>query len=165
MESSFFPIPVVFMLIPMVAANPKRGWFLALLTTVSSVAGGLVGYVLGYGFIEMAMPWIIEFGKLDAFELAQSWFDEYGFAALFLAGISPIPYKVFTIAAGTMSMHLVPFVLASLIGRAGQFFIAAALVIYLGPKFLPKVEQYVERIGWAVVGLVVIILGVKYLIQ
>ena len=163
-ESSFFPVPVVFMLIPIVAATPKRGWFLALITTISSVAGGLLGYLIGNGFIELAMPWIIELGKLEAFELAQSWFKEYGFAALFLAGFSPIPYKVFTIAAGTMSMNLVPFVLASLIGRAGQFFLATALVIYLGPKFQPMVEKYVERVGWAVVTLVSIAIVVKYLI-
>ena len=164
MESSFFPIPTVFMLIPMVAATPKRGWYLAALTTISSVAGGLLGYLIGFAFIEAVMPWIMEFGYLDKYELAQDWFTRWGFWALFLAGVSPIPYKIFTIAGGSMAMHLLPFVLASIVGRAIQFFLAASLVIFLGPKFLPMVERYVERIGWAVVVIVAVALAIKSLV-
>lgn len=157
MESSFFPVPVVFMLAPMVAARPRHGFYLAALTTVSSVAGGLLGYVIGYALIEAAMPWIVEFGYRDSFELARDWFAQWGFWALFLAGFSPIPYKIFTIAAGSMSMGVVPFIGASLIGRAGQFFLAAGLIMLLGPKCEPLVRRYVEWLGWGTVVLAVVV--------
>lgn len=157
MESSFFPIPTVFMLVPMVAAKPKQGWYLASLATVTSVAGGLLGYLIGYALIEVAMPLIIDFGYLDSFNLAHSWFQEWGFWALFLAGVSPIPYKIFTIAAGSLSMHLLPFVIASLIGRAIQFFLAAGLLVFLGPKFEPVIRRYVDWFGWGTLILAVVI--------
>lgn len=157
MESSFFPIPVAFMLAPMVAAAPGRGLYLALLTTVSSVAGGLLGYLIGYALIEAAMPWIVELGYRDSYELAHRWFEQWGFWALFLAGFSPIPYKIFTIAAGSLSMGLLPFVAASLVGRAGQFFLVAGLIMVLGPKVEPMVRRYVEWLGWAAVAAAVVV--------
>ena len=160
MESSFFPVPTVFMLAPMVAAKPRNGLYLALLATLTSVAGGILGYLIGYFLIDAAMPWIIDFGYLDKYELARSWFDRWGFWALFLAGFSPIPYKVFTIAGGSMSMSLLPFVLASIIGRAGQFFVAAGLIMLLGPKVEPMVRRYVEWLGWAAIVVVVVFLAV-----
>ena len=124
-------------------------FLLAFIATVTSVAGGLLGYLIGYALIEVAMPFIIDFGYLDSFNLAHSWFAKWGFWALFLAGVSPIPYKIFTIAAGTLSMHLLPFVLASLIGRSIQFYLAAGLLVLLGPKFEPVVRRYVDWFGWA----------------
>ena len=163
MEASFFPVPVVFMLIPMVAAQPQRGWRLALMTTLSSVSGGCLGYLIGHGFIEVAMPLIIQYGYQHGYEVAQGYFNEYGFLALFIAGFTPVPFKLFTIAAGSMSMQLLPFILASLVGRAGQFFLATAFVVLLGPKFIPMVERYVERIGWAVLALVAVGLTVRAL--
>ncbi len=156
MESSFFPIPVVFMLAPMVAAKPDSGLKLALIATISSVMGGLLGYGCGIFLIEAVRPLITDFGYQDSYELARSWFEKWGFWALFLAGISPIPYKVFTIAAGSLSMGLLPFIVASFIGRAGQFFLAAGLIMLLGPKFEPLARRYVEWIGWAVVVLAVV---------
>lgn len=157
MESSFFPIPTVFMLVPMVAASPRRGWQLALIATVTSVTGGLLGYIIGYALIELAMPYIVTFGYEDSFNLARSWFEQWGFLALFLAGVSPIPYKIFTIAAGTMSMHIVPFILASLIGRSIQFFLAAGVLIVLGPRFEPVVRRYVDWFGWGAVIVAVVV--------
>jgi membrane protein YqaA with SNARE-associated domain len=157
MESSFFPIPTVFMLVPMVAAKPKQGWSLALIATVTSVAGGLLGYLIGYALIEVAMPLIVEFGYQDSFDLARNWFAEWGFWALFLAGVSPIPYKIFTIAAGTLSMHLLPFVLASFVGRSIQFFLAAGLLMLLGPRCEPLIQRYVEWFGWGTLLLAVVV--------
>jgi membrane protein YqaA with SNARE-associated domain len=156
MESSFFPIPTVFMLVPMVAARPRQGWKLALIATVTSVAGGLFGYLIGYTMIELVMPYIVSFGYEDKFYLAHNWFEEWGFWALFLAGVSPIPYKIFTIAAGTLMMPIVPFVLASLVGRSVQFFLAAGLLVVLGPRFEPMIRRYVEWFGWAVVILAIV---------
>ncbi len=156
MESSFFPIPVALMLAPMVAANPKRGIWLASLTTVSSVLGGLLGYLIGFFLLEAVYPYIVAWGYLEAYELAKQWFEQWGAAALFVAGFSPIPYKIFTIAAGGLAMPLLPFILVSLIGRAGQFFLIAVLIMLLGPKFEPLARRYVEWLGWFCVAAVVI---------
>lgn len=155
-EAIFFPVPVVFMLVPMVAARPSRGLYLASLATVTSVLGGMVGYLLGHFLIDAIFPWIVQWGHEHSYELARAWFDRWGFWALFLAGISPIPYKIFTIAAGSLSMSLLPFIGASLIGRAGQFFLAAGLVMLLGPKVEPMVRRYVEWLGWGVLVLAVV---------
>lgn len=156
-EAIFFPVPVVFMLVPMVAAQPARGVYLASLATATSVLGGVFGYLLGLFLIEAVFPWIVQWGHADSYELARAWFDRWGFWALFLAGISPIPYKIFTIAAGSLSMALLPFIGASLIGRAGQFFLAAGLVMLLGPKVEPMVRRYVEWLGWGVLVLAIVI--------
>lgn len=153
-ESSFFPIPPDVMLAPMSLANPKRAWFLALLTTLTSVAGGLFGYAIGYFLLESVMPWIQTSDYWPAYQTAVAWFNKWGFWAVFVAGFSPIPYKVFTIAAGAMSMALLPFTLASLIGRGGRFFLVAGLMAWGGPRMETMLHRYVDRLGWATVALV-----------
>ena len=110
-ESSFFPIPPDVMLAPMCLAKPERAYWLAFVTTVSSVLGGLLGYVLGLWAMEMVLPWLLESKYAQAYALAQQWFVDYGVWAVLLAGFSPIPYKVFTIAAGAASMAVFPFVI------------------------------------------------------
>lgn len=155
-ESSFFPIPPDVMLMPMVMAQPDKAWRFATLTTVASVAGGLAGFFIGVWFIDAIIPWLQEFGYFDAYERAQVWFAEWGFWAVLAAGFSPIPYKVFTIAAGALSMSLVPFALASLVGRAARFFLVAALLRWGGARFESALRRYVDIIGWVVVALLVI---------
>ncbi len=91
----------------------------------------------------------------------KSWFEDWGFWAVFVAGFSPIPYKVFTIAAGTLSMVFVPFVLASIIGRGGRFFLVAMLLAAGGAKLESKLREYMDRLGWATVALVVIGVGIN----
>jgi len=98
-ESSFFPIPPDVLLAPMTLAQPKRWVYLAALTTVTSVLGGLFGYVIGQVAIDAVMPWLQKVGYVGHFETAQRWFADYGFWAIFAAGFTPIPYKVFTVAA------------------------------------------------------------------
>src|SRR5690606_19368443 len=99
-ESVFFPVPPDVMLAPMCLANPRRAWWLALLTTLASVVGGFFGYLIGYFAIDAVMPWLKESAYWPAYSTATQWFADYGFWAIFIAGFSPIPYKVFTIAAG-----------------------------------------------------------------
>jgi membrane protein YqaA with SNARE-associated domain len=99
-ESSFFPIPPDVLLAPMTLARPERWWRLAALTTVTSVLGGLLGYLIGYVAIEAVTPLLHRVGYWEHFETAHDWFERYGFWAIFAAGFTPIPYKVFTIAAG-----------------------------------------------------------------
>lgn len=156
-ESSFFPIPPDVMLAPMTLARPREWLRLATLTTVTSVIGGLLGYCIGYFLLDATLPLVERLGYLPAYEKATDWFDRYGFWAVFAAGFTPIPYKVFTVSAGAAQMALLPFVLGSLIGRGGRFFLVAGLVRALGPTIEPKLRQYVDAIGWTV--LVLLALG------
>lgn len=155
-ESSFFPIPPDVMLAPMSLANPNKAWRFALITTVASVLGGLLGYLIGITMFDVIEPHLKTSHYWEAYLTAVAWFKEWGFWAIFIAGFSPIPYKVFTIAAGTLSMALIPFTLASLIGRGLRFFMVAGLMKWGGPGMEAKLQQYVDRIGWATVALVVV---------
>ena len=155
-ESSFFPIPPDVMLAPMVLARREQAWRLALITTLTSVAGGLAGFLIGAVAIDAIMPLLERFEYVEKFELAKGWFVEWGFWAILIAGFSPIPYKVFTIAAGAMSMALIPFTLASIVGRGSRFFLVAALIYWGGEPFERHLKRYVDVIGWAVVALIVI---------
>ena len=159
-ESSFFPIPPDVLLAPMTLAHPERWWRLALITTVASVLGGLFGFLIGYFAIEAVTPLLHRVGYWGYFETAHDWFERYGFWAIFAAGFTPIPYKVFTIAAGAAQMSLLPFALGSLIGRGARFFLVASLVRWGGAPIEHHIRRYIDGIGWAtlaalVVGLVV----------
>jgi len=158
-ESSFFPIPVDVMLAPMCMASPGRAWRYALNATVFSVLGGLAGYAIGYLAFELIEPWLSGSHYWDAYLTARDWFDRYGFWTVFVAGFSPIPYKVFTIAAGVASLALPGFFFASLIGRGARFFLVAGVVRYAGPRLEATLLQYIERIGWVVVVLSVLAIG------
>ena len=155
-ESSFFPVPPDVMLAPMALANPSRWWWLALITTLTSVAGGVAGYLIGYFAMDAILPWLQESRYWPAYQTAVDWFGKWGFWAVFVAGFSPIPYKVFTIAAGALSMALFPFVLASIIGRGLRFFLVAGLMAWGGAKMEEALHRYIDRLGWATVALVVI---------
>jgi membrane protein YqaA with SNARE-associated domain len=157
-ESSFFPVPPDVMLAPMVLANRSRAWRLAALTTAGSVIGGMVGYALGSLAFDIIEPWVIRAGYGDKYQLAVAWFDEWGVWAIFIAGFSPIPYKVFTIAAGVISMSFPPFVLASCVGRGGRFFLVAALLVWGGERMEQAIKKYVDWLGWGVVALIFAVL-------
>lgn len=156
-ESSFFPIPPDVMLMPMSLAQPRRAMYFASITTLASVVGGIAGYAIGYFALDWVAPLIEEGGRWSAaYNKASTWFTDWGFWAVLIAGFSPIPYKVFTISAGALSMAFIPFVIASAIGRGGRFFLVAGLLAWGGPAMEARIRVYVERIGWALVGLGVI---------
>lgn len=159
-ESIFFPIPPDVMLAPMVLATPGRWVRLATLCTLASVIGGLVGYLLGAFALEAVWPLLEAWGKTGTFEQIQQLFTRYGFWIVFVAGFTPIPYKVFTIASGAAGIGLIPFTLGSLVGRGGRFFLVAALVAWGGPRMAPLLRRYVEGIGWAVV--VAVLIGLAW---
>ncbi|EGW53824.1 membrane protein [Candidatus Endoriftia persephone str. Guaymas] len=156
-ESSFFPIPPDVMLAPMSLAQPNRAWYLAALTTAASVLGGLLGYFIGVFAFELIEPWLHELGYWEKYLHTKIWFDEWGFWAIFLAGFSPIPYKVFTITAGVIAMALFPFLLASLVGRGARFFLVAGLMAWGGERMEVALHRYVDRLGWMLIVLFAVI--------
>lgn len=155
-ESSFFPIPPDVMLAPMVLARREQAWKLAALTTIASVAGGIAGYFIGVAALGAVQPWLEATGHWQQYLSVQTWFDEWGFWAILLAGFSPIPYKVFTIAAGASAMLLLPFILASAVGRGARFFLVAGLVRWVGPVFEQRMLKYIDGIGWALVAIIAV---------
>ncbi|WP_414829687.1 YqaA family protein [Alteromonas sp. H39] len=156
-ESMFFPIPPDVMLAPMSLSQPSRAWYFAMLTTLTSVIGGIAGYFLGYFAFEAWLQPVIESaGYQPKLDTAMQWFTDYGVWIVFLAGFSPIPYKVFTISAGFLHMAFLPFVMASVVGRGARFFLVAGLMRWGGAAMEAKLRQYVEILGWAVVALAVL---------
>jgi membrane protein YqaA with SNARE-associated domain len=151
-ESVFFPIPPDVMLAPMSLSQPQRAWRFAFITTLASVIGGIAGYSLGFfAFDAWLAPLIEQWGYTHKLDVAIKWFSEYGVWVVFLAGFSPIPYKVFTVSAGFLSMAFFPFLIASTIGRGARFFMVAALMRWGGVVMETKLRQYIEVLGWAVV--------------
>ena len=159
-ESSFFPIPPDVMLLPMCIANHSRAWYFALITTVGSVLGGVLGYFIGSYSFDMIEPFLNNRGYIDSYLLAVQWFDDWGFWAVFIAGFSPIPYKVFTIAAGATLMPLIPFIIASVIGRGARFYLIAFLVKVFGNKADALIKRYMDRIGWILIGIIALFVSV-----
>lgn len=159
-ESSFFPVPPDVMLAPMALAKPEKALHYALLTTVASVMGGILGYCIGFFAFDSIAPWLQESSFWDKYLNAREWFNIWGFWAIFVAGFSPIPYKVFTIAAGALSMLFVPFILASFVGRGLRFFLVAVLLAWGGERLESVLRKYMDRIGWSVVGLIVLVITV-----
>ncbi len=153
-ESSFFPVPPDVMLAPMVLAQRARAFRLAALTTIASVAGGLVGYSIGMFVLETIEPWLLTSSYAEAYTQARVWFADYGVWVVFVAGFSPIPYKIFTIGAGAAAMNLPLFVVASAVGRGARFFLVAGLIYLGGDAAAANLRRYVDTIGWFVVLLV-----------
>lgn len=158
-ESSFFPIPPDVMLAPMCLANRARAWRYATVTTLMSLAGGVAGYLIGYFLFEAVEPWLHSMGYWPAYLRGKNWFDEWGIWAVFVAGFSPIPYKIFTISAGVAVLNFPGFVVASLVGRGARFFLVAGFVVAGGERMESMVATYIERIGWGVVALAVALGG------
>ena len=156
-ESSFFPIPPDVMLAPMSLAQPRRAVWFATLTTLASVLGGMFGYLIGVFAFELVQPWLEQGRYAATFTLAKQWFDEWGFLAIFAAGFSPIPYKVFTITAGVVSMAFLPFVLASFVGRGLRFYLVAVLMSWGGEAMEQRLHRWVDWLGWLTVAALLII--------
>jgi membrane protein YqaA with SNARE-associated domain len=155
-ESSFFPIPPDVMLAPMTLATPTRGWRLALATTVASVLGGVAGYAIGWFAVDAIEPLMRDLGYWEGYQRANAWFETWGFAAVLVAGFSPIPYKVFTIAAGALQMLLPLFVVASFVGRGARFFLVAGLIMWGGERMERQLKTHIDKLGWITVAALVV---------
>ncbi len=156
-EAIFFPIPPDVMLIPMSMSKPQQAFKLALYTAVASALGGVVGYGIGYYAFDLVQEYIVKWGYQSSWEQSISWFKEWGVLVVFVAGFSPIPYKVFTIAAGVMQMAFLPFVITAFISRLARFALVAKLAAWGGERFAAKLRKSIEVIGWSVVVLAVIL--------
>jgi len=156
-ESVFFPIPPDVLLAPMVLAQRDKAWRFAAITTIASVLGGMVGYGLGYLMFEpWIQPLITEFGYQARFDRAMLWFSEWGIWVVFIAGFSPVPYKLFTVSAGFLNMAFLPFLLASAVSRGMRFFLVAGVIRWGGAAMEQKIRQWVDVLGWLVVGAIII---------
>ncbi len=161
-ESSFFPIPPDVMLMPMSLATPKKAFYYAWLTTIFSLLGGLLGYAIGYWAIDFVLPFIESIGYMHKMERVEQFFEEYGIWIIFIAGFSPVPYKLFTVTAGATSMALLPFVIASFIGRGARFYLVAGLMKWGGAKMEASIRKWVDWLGWGFVLILTVYLLTKY---
>lgn len=141
-ESSFFPIPPDPLFIAMLLSRRSQSWTLALVCTLTSVAGGWLGYAIGYGLYETVGEFIINsYGLQGVFDRFQESFNQWGFWIVALKGLTPIPYKVVTIACGVTGLNFFTFTMASLIARGFRFFLLATLFWYFGPPLKIYIEK------------------------
>jgi membrane protein YqaA with SNARE-associated domain len=157
-ESSFFPVPPDAMLIPMAMAQPKKAWQFALVCTITSVAGGVLGYAIGALLYDSIGGWIIKlYGYGDKVEAFRAAYAEYGAWIILLKGFTPIPYKLVTITSGFAAYSLPLFILFSVITRGARFFLLAFLLNRYGPAAREIIEK---RLGfWVTIGLIGLVLG------
>lgn len=155
-ESSFFPIPPDVMLIPMVLARPERAWWIATVCTISSVLGGILGYAIGYFLFDTLGQAVLDFyGYSSAFEDFAANYNEWGAWIVFLAGVTPFPYKVITIASGVTALNPWIFMVASLIARSLRFFGVAALLWKYGPPIREFIDKRLNVLGYSFLALLV----------
>jgi len=156
-ESSVFPIPPDIMLIPMVLAERAKAWFYAGVATVSSVLGGLLGYAIGFFLFELiGRPILNLYGYGEAFTDFAARYNEWGAWIVFIAGVTPFPYKVITIASGTTQLNILVFILASIASRGLRFYVEAALLYWFGPPIRDFIER---RLGLVFTVFVVSLVG------
>ena len=165
-ESSFFPIPPDVMLIPMVLAKRAKAWAYAALCTIASVIGGLAGYAIGYFLFEAIGRPILDFyGHAEAFQSFAERYNTYGAWIVFIAGVTPFPYKVITIASGATGLNLVVFMVASVLARGLRFFLVSALLYWFGPPIKDFIEK---RLGLVTTVFFILLFGgfvlVKYVL-
>lgn len=157
-ESSFFPVPPDVMLIPMSLARPQRAWLYAVVCTIASVAGGVLGYAIGALLYDSVGQWLIQlYGYGEKVEAFRAAYAEYGAWIILLKGLTPIPYKIVTITSGFAGYNLPLFILFSAIARGGRFFIVAILLNRYGAWIRSQIEA---RLGmWVAIGAAVLVAG------
>jgi membrane protein YqaA with SNARE-associated domain len=141
-ESSFFPIPPDILMIPMIIARPNRAWLIAGVALLASVLGGLLGYAIGaLAFESLGQPILASLGKADAMAEFSTRFNDMGFWAVLVAGVTPFPYKVITIMSGWTGMPLGTFIMTSILARGLRFFVVAGLLW----RFGAPIRDFIER--------------------
>ena len=165
-ESSFFPIPPDVMLVPMILANRQKAFTIALVCTVCSVLGGLLGYAIGFYFFETIGAWVVKtYGLQAGLEKFRDEFTRYGTWVILIKGLTPIPYKLVTIASGAAHFDLFTFVWASIVTRGVRFFLVAALLWKYGEPIRTFIEERFSLVTWAfLIALVGGFLVVRYVV-
>ncbi|HEX5959390.1 MAG TPA: YqaA family protein [Hyphomicrobiaceae bacterium] len=165
-ESSFFPVPPDAMLIPMVVANRAKAWTYAAICTAGSVIGGLLGYAIGYYLYETVGLWVINlYGLLEQFEGYRDLYNKWGLWIILIKGLTPIPYKIVTIASGAAAFNFWVFVAASIITRGARFFLVAGLLYWFGDPIREFIEKRLTLVTTVfVVSLVAGFVIIKYLL-
>lgn len=164
-ESSFFPIPPDVMLIPMVLARRAKAWFFAAICTIGSVLGGILGYAIGYFLYETLGQWVIQvYGLQEQFEAYRAAYNQWGLWIILIKGLTPIPYKLVTIASGAAAFDFWVFLAASVVTRGGRFFMVAGLLYWLGEPIREFIEKRLTLVTTVfVVALVGGFVAIKYL--
>lgn len=164
-ESSFFPVPPDVLLIAMTFAEPKKWKRFALVCSIASVVGGAVGYLIGWGLWDTVGKPIVDFYQGQAvMDKIHHWYDAYGFWGVLAAAITPIPYKVFTIASGWFKFDFALFLAASAVGRPFRFFLVAGLIGHYGERIRPFIEHQLEWVLLAFTALGILgFVAIKYL--
>jgi membrane protein YqaA with SNARE-associated domain len=148
-ESSFFPIPPDVMLVPMILARRHQAYLSAAVCTAASVAGGLFGYAIGYFLYDSVGTWLVSlYGAHDALHEFRAWYDEWGAAVILIKGLTPIPFKVVTIASGFFQYNFPLFVLLATITRGARFFLIAALLKRYGEPIQKFIEERLTLVSW-----------------
>ena len=150
-ESSFFPIPPDPLLIALCLGAASKSLRFALIATSASVLGGIIGYGIGAGAWDLAEPWFYQYVpgvSPEAFEQVQALYDRWDFWAIFFAGLTPIPYKVFTLSAGVFSINFGIFVIASVLSRSLRFFVLAGLIFKFGKPIASFIDRYFNLLAW-----------------
>ncbi|MCS7090170.1 MAG: YqaA family protein [Verrucomicrobiota bacterium] len=165
LESSVFPVPPDVLLLALSVGAPRRALWFALVCSVGSVLGGIFGYALGYFAWEAVRGWFIPYVfSQSAFDHVAGLYNRNAFVAILSAAFTPIPYKVFTVAAGVCGVNLWTLVVASILGRSGRFFLVGGAVYLFGPHVKTWIERYFDWVAWAVLILAIGgFLALKYL--
>lgn len=163
-ESSFFPIPPDVMLAPMCLAKPEKAWRYALICTIASVLGGVLGYAIGYFLRDFGLWIMAATGHSGGLEQFQCWYGKYGVWVILAKGLTPIPYKLVTIASGLAAFSFPMFIAASALTRGARFFLVAFIVKKFGPTLLPVVERRLALFAGILIALIVIGLTASHLL-
>ena len=147
-EAIFFPVPPELMLAPMCVAQPRRGFYFASLSLLGSMVGMFIGYAIGFYAIELAMPFIEKMGYAAQFDSIKQEAAANGFWLLLIAGFTPVPFKIFTLASGAVGMPLLPFFFGGAIGRGKRVFLVAGAIRLGGEKAEATLRRHIEPVGW-----------------
>jgi membrane protein YqaA with SNARE-associated domain len=162
-ESSFFPIPPDILMIPMILAAPRRAWLIAAVCTLSSVAGGFLGYAIGHFLFDTVGRPVLEFyGAMGKYEAVKQTFDEWGAWFIIVKGATPIPYKIVTIFSGAVHFDLLQFTLSSIVSRSMRFFLLAALLWRFGEPIRHFIDHHLTAVT---TGAAVLVAGGFFLVK
>jgi membrane protein YqaA with SNARE-associated domain len=154
MESSFFPVPPDVLLMALAVGAPRRALWFAAVCSIGSIVGGIIGWMIGYGawhvVRDLFIPYVF---SQQVFDRVQVLYEGNAFVAILTAAFTPIPYKVFTIAAGVFQINLLTLIAASMIGRSMRFFLVGGAIYLLGPQVKVLIEKYFNWFAWALLAL------------